>query len=273
MRVCKRTTGDPLLQVFLKTYGLNLLSVPREDTDVGDLYVRTDGRISSPGSLTHFLTPKLKVPRATKGEQMATVTGKITNAISFSIGLSLLEGFFSAIGAVGLFGKVKSEYATAKTHSLRFSFNEALRDSLDVGLMGSKLIRHRFSKKHALVNPGNRYYLVTGVARSKSISVTAVTKSEDSVGLGVEVLKTAKAEGKVEIEKQSEGTYTYTGPKHLAFGVELYELTYDERNDKMKMLVPEGAIGVMAGAPEDRAPLLRPAFVETEDDDAFFDLE
>ena len=80
-------------------------------------------------------------------------------------------------------------------------------------------------------------------------------------------------EGKVAIEKESEGTYTYTGPQHVAFGVELHELTYDERRDKMKMLVPEGAIGIRGAAAKRAAPLLKPAFVETDGDDAFFDLD
>jgi len=261
---------DPLLQVFLDTYGLNLLSIPREKAGVGDFYVRSNGRVSSPGSLTYFLTPHLEFPEITKRETMAGVSGKLTSAISFSAGVSLLEGFFTAIGAVGAFTKLKAEYAKNNAHSLRFQFKEAKRDSVDPGLMGSKLIRHKFNPDHPLINPGNRYYLVTGVAKSKGISVTAETKTEQSIGLGAEVLKTADAEGKVSIEKEGEGTYSYTGRKWLAFGVELHELSYDERRGKMKMLVPQGAIAVRGG---NDAPLFKPAFVETKDDEAFFDLE
>jgi hypothetical protein len=269
MRVCKRSTPDPLLQLFLETYGLNLLSIPREKADAGDFYVRSNGRISSPGSIAYFLTPELEFPEVTRREAMAGVSGKITHAISFSAGVSLLEGFFTAIGAVGAFTEVKTEYAKHDVHSLRFQFKDARRDSVDPGLVGSKLIRCKFNPNHALINPGNRYYLVTGVARSKGISVTAKTRGEQSIGLGAEVLKTADAEGKVAIEKEGEGTYSYTGRKWLAFGVELYELSYDERRAKMKMLVPEGAIAVRK---ENNAPLFKPAFVETDEDEAFVEL-
>lgn len=270
MRVCKRSTPDPLLQLFLETYGLNLLSIPREKADVGDFYVRSDGRVSSAGTIGYFLTPELELPDITRREVMAGVSGKLTNAISFSAGVSLLEGFFTAIGAVGAFAELKTEYAKHHVHSLRFQFMDARRDSVDPGLVGVKLILHKFNPKHALINPGNRYYLVTGVARSKGISVTARTRTEQSIGLGAEVLKAADAEGKVAIEKEGEGTYSYTGRKWLAFGVELYELSYDERRGKMKMLVPEGAIAVRK---ENNAPLFRPAFVETEEDEAFFELK
>lgn len=272
MTICKRTTVDPLLQVFLEAYGLNLLSVPREDADVGSLYVRNNGRISSPGLLSRFLTPELDIPTVAKNQRMASVIGKVSSAISCSVGLSLLEGFFIALGAAAFFGKVRSAYVTGKAHSLRFSFRDPCRDSIDVGLMGSKLIRHEFNADHALINPGNRYYLVTGVARSTSISVTAATKSQDSVSLGVEVFKVADAEGRLQIKSEGEGTYTYSGTKRLAFGVELYELSYDERHGKMKMLLPEGAIRVRSRAAASAVPLLKPAFIETPDNDAFIDL-
>jgi hypothetical protein len=39
--------------------------------------------------------------------------------------------------------------------------------------MGSRLIPHRFDERHVLVNPGNRYYLVTDLAKSSGITVKA----------------------------------------------------------------------------------------------------
>jgi hypothetical protein len=39
-----------------------------------------------------------------------------------------------------------------------------------------------------------------------------------------------------------EGTVTYAGKKKLVFGVELYELKYDEKHQKMKMLILPGTI-------------------------------
>jgi hypothetical protein len=273
MAVCKRSTNDPLLKIFLDKYNLNLLSIPREKAHLGSLYVRSNGRVSTPGSISHFLTPELKIPTALTDEQMADVYGKVTHAISFSNGLGLLEGFFTAVGAMKLFDEVKADYAKKRAHSFRFSFKDTRRDSIDVGLMGSRLIRHRFDDRHALVNPGNRYYLVTGIARSSGITVTAETKESSSVALGAEVLKIAKAGGKVEIARGGEGVITYTGDKKLVFGVELYELKYDEKRQKMKMLLPPGAIQIRSASAEEKRQLLKPAFIGGADDDAFFELE
>jgi len=271
MAICKRSSKDPLLRTFLDRYNLNLLSIPREKSDLGSLYVRTNGRISTPGSITHFLTPKFKIPVSQYDEKMADVYGKITNAVSFSIGIGFLDGFFTAIGSQLLLNEIKVSYEQKQVHSFKFSFKDALRDSIDVGLMGSKLIRHQFNEQHALINPGNRYFLVTGVAKSSSITVISETKDYNLVNLGAEIIHTVNANGNIEISIDGEGAITYTGKEKLIFGVELYELKYDEKRKKMKMLMPPEAIQIRSAKNVDK-PLLEPVFLN-EDEDAFIDVD
>jgi hypothetical protein len=49
----------------------------------------------------------LEIPTALANEPMAVVYGKFTNSVSFSNGLGLLEGFFTAVGALKLFDEIK----------------------------------------------------------------------------------------------------------------------------------------------------------------------
>jgi hypothetical protein len=56
----KSDTDDPLMRLFLEKYRLNLLSVPRENTSVGDVYIIDDKSIkfASPlGNIQYFLDP------------------------------------------------------------------------------------------------------------------------------------------------------------------------------------------------------------------------
>ena len=73
----KNKSKDPLLKLILDKYHLNLLSIPRENASVGDLYVQ-DGdvqHLSSPGSITNFLEPKFEVPQLKIGEILSDISG------------------------------------------------------------------------------------------------------------------------------------------------------------------------------------------------------
>lgn len=273
MQSCKRTTQDPLLKLFLEKYHLNLLSVPRKESHVGDLYVYAQGRTSSPGQIGEFLEPKLELPDLTVGEQMADVQGMVTDAVSFSNGLDLLEGFFSALGSLQMFQGIKTEYARQKAHSFQFSFLSPTRDSIDIAVLGARLIRHRFKKLHALVNEGNRYYLVTALAKSQSISVEAQTKGKGSVELDAKLMSVAKLENKVGMEQTGAGKLTFSGNTPLVFGVELYELTYDKEEHRLKLLLAEGAIKVRSGLGERTKEVpAQPAFLGDPQGEIFIEL-
>ncbi len=271
MALCKRSTNDPLLRMFFDTYHLNLLSKPRTNASVGDLYVRNNSRISTPGTITNFLDTVMELPPVSGGEQMSDVYGIFSNDVTFSVGLRLLENFFKAVSALGIFDKIKAEYSHQHAHSFTFSFTSVERESMDAGLFGSRLIRHRFNDEHPLVNSGNEYFVVTGLTRSPGITVSATTKDGNKINFDAEVMKIAGGDTSVGIEQSSEGVATYTGDTKLAFGVELYELRYDERRKKMKMLLPKEAVQIM-NVPLGEQKLLQPAELGGSDENAFFEL-
>ena len=59
----RRDSEDPLLRAFLDAYKLNLLAIPRENAQVGDVYVHTKDGVSVPGSLQYILTPEFVLPK------------------------------------------------------------------------------------------------------------------------------------------------------------------------------------------------------------------
>jgi hypothetical protein len=70
---------DPLLKSFFETYGLNLLTIPREKASIGDVYIRVgnDRRLSMPTSITNLLIPTFKIPMV-PSEKMADVSSKVS---------------------------------------------------------------------------------------------------------------------------------------------------------------------------------------------------
>ena len=159
--------------MFLDRYGLNLLSIPREKAAVGDLYVFDGTRASAPGSVEYFLDPPVEIPPPTKGEHMADVAGEVSDAVSLSAGLGLLEGFLAALGAGAVVSKVKTGYASKKAESSGSTWPTR---------RGTPSTRCAWGASSPVIAPSrdircgprpNRYYLVTAVARTPSITVIA----------------------------------------------------------------------------------------------------
>ena len=91
----KDKSKDPLLKIILDKYHLNLLSIPRENATVCDLYMQ-DGdvqHLSSPGSITNFLEPKFEIPQIKSGESMADISGVTSRAESGKVGLDVRKDF------------------------------------------------------------------------------------------------------------------------------------------------------------------------------------
>jgi hypothetical protein len=230
----RRNANDPLLQAFLSTYHVNLLSIPRQSAAAGDAYVQDPtGAMSPPGKLKFLLTPELHMPEILREEKLSNLSGKQTRAIDLDASLQLLDGFFSAIGAAVGIGKIKAEFENKHASKVRFQLKDATRDSVDAFEFGKSLIPCKLNGRQPFVRPGNRYYAVTGVLRSKSITLHSEDETSTKIGLDIGALHNAvDVGGKIAVSSDAEGEATYTGLTPLAFGVELVELLYDDNESK-----------------------------------------
>jgi hypothetical protein len=269
--VCKRSTTDPLFRMFLDRYGLNLLSIPREKAAVGDLYVFDGRRTSAPGNVSYFLDSPVELPSPTKGEHMADVAGEISDGVSLKAGLGFLEGFLAALGAAGVVGNVRAGYEGRKAESLRFHLDDATRDFVDTLQLGRALAGRRLAQDHPMWSESNQYFLVTAVARTRSITVIAKDDRSRAVDVDVDALKVATASTDVSVERSSDVGVTYRGARRLAFGVELLKLSFDPARQSIVLSIPEEGVPVRSGdlAPD---PQLGRDFIGSPDADAFLSL-
>jgi hypothetical protein len=258
--MCKRSSDDPLVRHFIDEYRLNLLSVPREHAEPGDLYVRDRGGISAPGAIAAFVSPPPALPEPRRGEIVSGLSGRLSHQISVRVGLQLLQNFLIALGAVGIVDKLGAAYEHSRASSVRFRFDGATRDWIDPGLLGRAIGGAAFDRDNAFVEDGNRYYVVAAVVRAGALAVVAEDGREQRVELAADALQAVSAEGAVRVARTDAGEITYSG-RELAIGVELYEI--GERQGRLRMSSVDEGLKLRG-----RAQALTPALVGGLDGDA-----
>lgn len=268
--MCKRSDAeqDPLLNTFLQRYQLNLLSVPRAGADVGELYVHDGKRVGSPGQLASFLAQPFVMPPIQRGEAMAALQGMASNGVSIDLGVGLLGSFLSGFGMAVPVGDIKAKWQAKGASQASFSIGAAVRDSVDPGRFGVALIGNTLRPDHPLVDPESRYYVVTAVARCKSLTIALADQRGQAVELGADLPWVGQANASVEVARGQAGEVTVAGDQLLAFGVELYELV--ARGDRIRMRLPEGALTVRSMRETAARPM--PALIGGVDGEVFFDL-
>jgi hypothetical protein len=246
----KNKSKDPLLNVILEKYRLNLLSIPRENASVGDLYVQ-DGdaeHVMQAGSITNFLKPKLEMPQS-KTETLSDISGITSSDESGKVGLDLLEGFLNKLGPVGTGSKIRGSYEKDSKMNIKFTYTNATREYIDAAALGSTLgMGYKFETTNALYKEGRRYFVVTGVAKSPSISIITNADKKQQMDINADVKQLASASANISTEISGSGQITFKGNKSLAFGVEVFELGYDIDEQKFSMSSVGEAMGLRGKA-------------------------
>jgi hypothetical protein len=262
--------------MFLDTYHLNLLALPREDAAVGDLYLYDGRTVGQPGSVRDFLEPPFRISeKSVTTGALPDIGGTLSDSISIDVGLKILGGFLSAMGAGGVIGDVGVGYKTKGTASMRFRFANVVRDRMDPVSMGAKLMSHRVREGHPLLARDYHYFLVTAVVRSASINVVAEGMRKTTLDLDAKALQgLIGGSVGVSVEKSSAGELTYKGKSRLAFGVEVYELQFDRESMRMSLRIPEREPRMKLMTPVE--PLISstpaPTFIGDPDGDISIDL-
>lgn len=264
-----RNDEDPFLKLLLNRYHLNLLSLPRENVHICDVYIKDPNsyNISTPGSAINLLTPTdtsmapFEIPEITRDEPMGNLVGQVSKDISGKVGLDFIEGFLSKLGGGNIGASLRGAYEGAKNSKLVFGFPNPARDSIDPLLLGSKLTHYSFDVKNALYAENRSYFTVTGIAKTNSINIVVQGDDKQALEIDSQLSEIAKVSGGLTILNNQTGSVTYQGSKSLAFGVELYELEY---KDKMKMNLVDKAM-VLRGD--------EPAFIGSPEGDAFITLD
>jgi hypothetical protein len=234
----KRNTDDPLMKIFIEKYKFHLLPVPRDDLSICDLYVHNAERgVSAPGSIVDFLEPNYEIPPVRNGT-MSDVTGLASRNTSAGVVIGLLEGFLGAFGIGNIIQQIRVGYENMDVRYLKFRFSQIKHESVNVVKAAKNLINHKIIENHPLYSPENKYYLVTALARTSSISIVAEDANYRTIDVDLRALQLTEPSMNLTIARTGYGELTYSGESNLVFGVELHQLTYypDRKNFRMDPL-------------------------------------
>jgi hypothetical protein len=215
--------------------------------------------------------PPFELPPTMVGEHLSDIASVVSDEVSAKLGLRLLDTFLRALGGWELTNKVRFSYEAEKTEVVKFRFDHATRDYLkSLVLLGAYLMRKKLREDFPYVQKGLRFYLVSGVVRTHSISIIGEDKKRKAVNSEVIALKIAGLSGDVSVKKSAKGEVTFSGKRKLAFGVELHELQYNPKTSRMTLRMPPSNYIPVRG---DKSPGKVPyAFIGGLEDDVFLNI-
>jgi hypothetical protein len=247
----KRNSTDPLANRLFKDYHLNLLTIPRKNVSAGDLFMRQGDspQIYAPGSITNFLEPVFEIPPVHQDDTMADVSDIASDDISANVGLEFLENFLKPLLGGSVASKIRANFQDKKTKNLKLQFGSLTRDALDAFDLGKRLKGHKLKTDSAVYAENRRYYVVSGVARSQSITISAQDNKDAKVDLDAQVTNMVNGTGTGSVQTSAAKQITFKGNEKLAFGVELLELRYDDREQRLMLDVPAEGLSVRGPEP------------------------
>jgi hypothetical protein len=268
---------DPLLKFIMEQYQLNLLSVPREKSSLGDVYIREgdNKRLSFPSHISSFLEPHFEMPLPIVDETFGNnLSGITSNEIDASIGLEFLEGFLNVLSIGSLGTKIRAYFEEKSARNIRFNFGNATRDSVQPELLKNELGRYHVKEDSNLSEEGRRYYIVTGLAKSPSISIIVEGNDQKRLDINAQAAGISNFSTDVSIQKYEEGKTIFNGKKRLVFGVELFELEFNSIAKRFRMKLVEEVFKIRKGEEEESIrKVLKPIFIgDSEGGDIFFEI-
>jgi len=242
-----RKTSDPLGKLLFEKYGMHMLSRPRENVSVFQVFAVKGGETALSGSMDSFLRSTLEKPEVAEGEAVLDIDTTTSDAISGEVGVNFLQGFLGLLGA-SVVKSMSVAMEKSQTQALRFRFGKCTRDYVKDGFeLEWKLSEHPFDKDNSAMKDDFRYYVATGVHFCKQLTFEALNKSMGKIDLSAEI--SALGGGKVGLAASSERQVTATSKKTLAYGVELNEIVYDQKRKRLRLQESKDYVHTKAAAP------------------------
>lgn len=243
-----RQTADPLGKLLFEKYGMHVLSRPRENVSLFDIFPVHEGTAFQPGRIDSFLRATFDKPEVEENESVLDIDTTVSDAVSGTAGLNFLQGFLTLIG-VGMLGGISAELEKSKSRALRFRFGGCTRDHVKDGFeLDWKLSEHPFDREKSAMKEDYRYYIATGVHYCKQLTFEVLDQNMAKVNLSADVV--ALGGGKAGLSVNKERQITATSERTLAYGVELNELVYDERRKRLQLQESRNYVHVKAAEAE-----------------------
>lgn len=254
-----RKTTDPLGKLLFEKYSIHMLSRPRENVSVFDVFAVRDDQTFQSGGIDSFLRSKFDKPEVLENEALLDIDATFSDGVSGNVGLSFLQGFLAMLGA-GVMNGVSGALEKSKSRTLRFRFGGSTRDYVKDGFeLEWKLGEHPFVRSDSAMKEDYRYYIASGVHHCKELTFEVFDENMVKIDASADVVALGGAKAGLAANKDRQ--ITATSNKTLAYGVELNEIVYDEDRFRLGLQESKNYVHVMAkeaalpratvGGPED----------------------
>ncbi|MBM3212429.1 hypothetical protein FJZ33_09425 [Candidatus Poribacteria bacterium] len=221
--------NDPLVN-YLKSFGYNVIRLPKEDVKPLQVLSRKGKDLNRLGDLVSLLVTgsNIPLPAIIENKRLANFSGQRTSDLSPGVGISILGSFISAMGGSNLGLGIK--YQQAKT--VAFEFQDVYEDKVEIIKLDQYLT-------DADINPASKYmvelleedelYITTATIKSTKFAVEA--KKSNGVALDISI---PEIQGVVGGNVKVSGSLTvsskiiYESSFPLVFGFQAVRLFYDQ---------------------------------------------
>lgn len=226
------------------------LAMPTTDLALLDVLTRERSILRRYSALPHVLiTPGTATYVTALGAVVADATGEAARSMKAGIGLGVVSGILSALGA-----GASVDLSASRAHRISYAYTGVTADrvdiaSLDTWLSHCDLDPNARSVSEMLV--AERLYLVIAVLKASGLRVTVVDADEQEVALDVPAIQqVVGAKLSVKGSSTRTGTVTFQGTQPLAIAAKAAQLSLDDNGLWVGTRpMTEGEIRDLSGTP------------------------
>jgi hypothetical protein len=230
MSTCKRDYADPLIELLLKKYHLNMLRLPQEGVEVGQVVIQqSQNALTVRCKLTDVFSgaePHLNKPE----EVVAPIEDTASGELRASSGLGLLDKLLQFVP--GASARAKAAYSSA--HTIQIKLKGVTRQSVDFQKLSKFLRATEFRREQTLYHEDDRLFVITSVVRATNLEIKASGSDGAAVEAKLGVKSFGEGETKINANSKGGGKILYSGKKQLAIGVELFRIDVTDSGIRLR---------------------------------------
>jgi hypothetical protein len=225
--VCRRGGEDKLLNALAVKWSVNLLRIPREGIEVGDVFVAKKRILSQSDRLRNLYKPELVLPEPDK-QAVVDLDQTESQRYAAAAGFEALQGFLLALGLPPLPLRAAIKAARQTKVSLSFKVGGITRTALLAGEIKREMEHRKKGARWGTVDPKSQYLVAHAVWTATSLQIKLAGGSDTVGELSAKLTGVAGASGKLDAAHDSSGTIKYHRDDPVAFGVQVTRVHFED---------------------------------------------
>jgi len=223
--VCRRGSGDKLLDKLAIRWSVNLLRIPRGGVRVGDVFVVQQRTLDQWDRLANLYQPKLELPIPDR-QSIGDMDQVESQSYGAHAGFEALQGFLQGLGVPALPLRAAIEAARRTTVSLAFSVSNVSRTALLPGEIKREMEHRSKGSRWGTVEAKRRYVVAHAVWEATSLQIKLNGVSETVGELSASLTSVANTTIGLRATHDSSGSIKYELQTPIVFGIQITSVQF-----------------------------------------------